>query len=53
VNPNTRIAAVAMNLHFRGDAAPAAWAEGSNSRFFTFTRPNPETPYRMDVATGP
>jgi hypothetical protein len=43
---------VAMNLHFRGDAASAAWAEGPNSRFFIFTRPNPETAYRMDVATG-
>lgn len=44
---------VAMTLHFRGDAASAAWAEGRNSELFTFTRPNSETPYRMYAATGP
>jgi hypothetical protein len=45
--------AVTINLHFRGDPAAEAWAEGLNTRFITFTRPSSASAYRQNWATGP
>jgi hypothetical protein len=44
---------VTMDLHFRGDATRWNMNEGVNNRFFTFTRPDAGTAYRMYEATGP
>ena len=44
---------VTMDLHFRGDATRWNMNEGVNDRFFTFTRPEAGSAYRMYEATGP
>ena len=44
---------VTLDLHFHGDPARANWNEGHNQQFFTFSRPTPQTRWRMYVATGP
>jgi hypothetical protein len=45
---------VTVDLQFAGsDPAAAAWGNGRNSRFVTFTGPNAATKYRMSWATGP
>jgi len=44
---------VTLDLHFRGDPGRANWNEGHNDKFFTFSRPTPQTRWRMYVATGP
>jgi FlaG/FlaF family flagellin (archaellin) len=43
---------VDMELHFASSDG-GAFGEGTNTRFITFTRPNPSTVYRMSWATSP
>jgi hypothetical protein len=43
---------VAMDLHFpNGDGA--AWGEGRNDRFVTFTRKSVSDSFRLNFSTGP
>lgn len=42
---------VVLDLKFSGD--PVAWGQGANTRFVTFTRTSPTSPYLMYLATGP
>ena len=44
---------VTLDLHFRGDPGRANWTEGHNGQFVTFSRPTPQTRWRMYFATGP
>jgi hypothetical protein len=43
---------VVLDLHFRGNPAANSF-EGHNTQFFTFSRPTPQTRWRMYVASGP
>jgi hypothetical protein len=45
--------AVILDLHFQGDPAHAGWYEGHNGQLITFSRPTPQTRWRMYFATGP
>lgn len=45
---------VRMSLHFSEDPTLTSnWGQGTNDRFFRFTRPDAGSDYRMYVATGP
>ena len=44
---------VTLDLHFRGDPGRANWREGHNNQFVAFSRPTPQTRWRMHFATGP
>jgi len=44
---------VTLDLHFRGDPGRSNWTEGYNGQFVTFSRPTPQTRWRMYFATGP
>jgi hypothetical protein len=52
-SPDRFMLRVEMNLTFRGDPARAAWKQGENWQFFTFTRPDASTSYRMYAGSGP
>ena len=44
---------VTLDLAFHDDTGLGNWNQGTNTRFITFTRPDPLAPYRLSVATSP